>query len=748
MDNKELLENNHSDELEHINEHGHEHEHEHEHDHEHHHSHEHRHNHEHSHGHGHDHSHGHGHDHKHGGEEEDRTEILLRLGISLALFILVLLLDHVISPAFMGNRFINTLCYLVPYFIVGWDVIKEAFAGLFHGELLGEEFLMVLASAGAFATGENAEGCAVLLLYTVGEFCQDLAVDRSRRSIRDLMDLTPAFARLEEADGTLRQVDPGQLRIGDRIVVLAGERIPVDGTVLSGTSMIDTSSMTGEPVPRKASEGSAVISGCINGEGRLVIRADKEYKNSTAARVMELTEQAADRKSATENFITRFARIYTPAVVGLAVLLALIPPLVTGDPFLLWIRRACTFLVISCPCALVISVPLGFFGGIGAAGRNGILVKGSNYLEALSRVTVFVSDKTGTLTKGEFRIVKAILPDGKTVDLDPDRMDTAPEGVSEETYAQVLKLISAAALAERDSTHPIAKSILEAADAAGISGNVPSDMAGAPFAGAVSELNTSEDTQRTGSSENTQRTGTYITGRGMHAVTEDGTDLLAGSRKLMAEQGVDCPEVQESGTQVYVAADRCWLGTLIINDRIKSEAAEALQQMRQAGIKKAFLLTGDTAEAALPVQNALGLNGVRSQLLPQEKVEVLEDMLEAMDGQGRLLYAGDGINDAPVLARADIGAAMGSLGSDAAIEAADVVIMDDDLRRIPLAMNIARKTVSVCRQNIVFALAVKVLFLLLGALGYAGMWMAVFADVGVALLCILNSMRMTRYKNQ
>jgi len=711
-------------------------------EHEHHHEHECEHEHEHHHGHKHHHEHDEdcchgdgcrcGHDHEHGMDEEELKSEKKKLIIAGSIFIVLLIVDKIFQPAFLQNRIVNTVCYLIPYLIVGWDVIKEAFENLIHGELLGEEFLMTVASLAAFAVGENAEAAAVLVLYSAGELFQGYAVHRSRRSVRELMDLAPEHANLLANDGdAFTQVKPEELNIGDRIAVLPGERIPVDGTVLSGSSMIDTSSMTGEAVPRHAGEGDTIVSGCINGSGKLTVRVDKTYENSTVARVMELTEHASDRKSSTENFITKFARVYTPAVVIGAVILAVIPPLVTRTAFLPWLERACTFLVISCPCALVISIPLSFFGGIGAAGRAGILVKGSNFMEALTHLAVFASDKTGTLTKGEFRVTQILLPDGRTVSFPTEDADA-------------LRILRLAAEAEAWSDHPIAVSIREAVS---VNRDVPS------WTFSANRDTPSANRERPSCAFSVKRerpscpNSEYVAGRGMR-LTADGRVILAGNRLFLEEQGIALPEAKESGTCVYVAEDGNYLGRITISDSVKPEAVRCIKELKELGVRKTVLLTGDSADAARTVRETLGLDDVRHSLLPQDKVTAVEELLSALGKEEKLLYAGDGINDAPVLARADIGVAMGSLGSDAAIEAADVVIMDDHVEKIPKAVRIAKKTVRICRQNIVFALLVKFSFLILGAFGFANMWMAVFADVGVAFLCILNSMRMLAYKEE
>ena len=689
--------------------HGHE-----DHDHDHHedgccHGHEHEHHHEHDHGHEHHHDHGHEHHHGHEhGEEEDLSGEKKKLLLAGAIFTALLLLEHAVKAPFMENRLVNMILYMIPWLIAGFDVIKEAAESLVHGELLGEEFLMAIASLGAFVTGENAEAAAVLLFYSFGELLQDIAVDRSRDSIKDLMNIAPEYANLCAEDGSFAKVDPDVLKIGDLVAVLPGERIPVDGTVTAGDSMVDTSSLTGESVPKSVHPGDSVISGCINGSQDLRVRVDKEYRNSTVSKVLELTEEASDRKSPTEDFIARFARVYTPVVVGLALLLCIVPPVFTGAPFLMWLRRACTFLVISCPCALVISIPLSFFGGIGAASRKGILVKGSGFLEALTHVKTFASDKTGTLTEGSFRPVKVMLPDGAVTSFSALRDSGREEDVR--------SLFEKAALAESLSTHPIAESIREAASSLGISGKV---------------------------SENADASVENLSGRGVKLHLSESV-ILAGNEKLLSEEGVSFMPCREAGTLVYVAENGVFAGVIVIADTVKASAAAAISDLKALGVTRTVMLTGDRKAPAEQIKAATGLSEVYCELLPQDKVAVLEKLIGELSDGEKLLYAGDGINDAPVLKRADIGLAMGSMGSDAAIEAADVVLMDDDIAKIPAVIRIAKKTVRLSRQNIAFALSVKVLFLILGALGISGMWMAVFADVGVALLCVLNAMRSLR----
>lgn len=631
-------------------------------------------------------AHEHGHEHEHGEEENGRGK-KVRLVLAIVIFGILLLLEHVVKLPILKNRWVNLICYLVPYLLCGTGVIREAAGGILHGEVLDENFLMFLASVGAFFVGENAEAAAVFLFYGIGEMFEDYAVDKSHDSIRALLDIVPQTAHRLEGDGTLVTLDPKDLKAGDIIQILPGERIPVDCEVREGSSRVDTSSMTGESVPQGAGPGDSLISGYVNGPGTLQCLVQKEYRDSTVARVLELTEEAADRKSETENFITKFARVYTPIVVGAAVLLCVIPPLLAGQPFSEWLRRACTFLVISCPCALVVSVPLSFFAGLGTASANGILIKGSNYLEALSGMRTLASDKTGTLTKGEFKVQK-VMP---------------AAGVSEE------ELMKKACTAESLSDHPIALSILAEAK------------------GEYPKADRSE----------------YLSGKGL-VVKAGSSELLAGNDALMEQYGVPFEKTKEAGTLVRVAENGKYLGTVLIADSVKPEAKEALEKLRQLGVKKIALLTGDNETAAEAVREELGLDEVHASLLPEGKITELEKLKQKAEGM--LGYVGDGINDAPVLKRADVGISMGCLGSDAAIEAADVVIMDDDLLKIPKAMRLAGDTMKIAKQNIVFALFIKVLFLILGAFGITGMWMAVFADVGVTVLCILNSMRMLAWK--
>lgn len=625
---------------------------------------------------------------------------LKQILIGLSVFAVLMVVEHTCGfPGVLGTRWGELVLYLIPYLIAGRDVVKKCLLGIKNRQLLDECFLMTLATMGAFVTGENSEAVAVMLFYQVGEWFQSYAVGKSRKSITELMDIAPDFANVERADGSIEEVDPEEVQIGDTLVIRAGEKIPVDGTVLEGQSMVNTSALTGESVPRSAVPGDQIISGCINGEGLLKIRAEKKYEDSTVAQILELVENASSKKSKTENFITRFARYYTPIVVAGAVILALIPPIFAGN-WMNWMMRACTFLVISCPCALVISVPLSFFGGIGAASNIGVLVKGSNYLEQMAHLDTVVSDKTGTLTEGVFHVTRVV----------------PAEGVSEET------VLRNAAIVESLSTHPIAKSIQAAYTE-------------------VLEPGLARDARN-------------VSGQGLIAKVGDST-VCVGNKRLMEENGIDYREIQDGeSTVVYVAADGKFQGAILISDEIKDSAVKAIREMKQEGVRHVVMLTGDRKGIAEAVAEKLSVDEFRAELLPAGKVQAVEELLARMsgdkkdgsNGKKKLAFIGDGINDAPVLSRADVGIAMGSMGSDAAIEAADVVIMDDDIGKIPRTIRIARQTVGIAYQNIAFALFIKILFLILGALGIIGMWWAVFADVGVAVICILNSMRMLKRK--
>lgn len=585
---------------------------------------------------------------------------------------------------------LRLLLFLAPFALVGWDVLWRAVRNIAHGQIFDENFLMALATVGAFFLGEYPEGVAVMLFYQIGELFQSYAVGRSRKSIATLMDIRPDYANIE-VDGKLTQVDPNDVSVGDTIVVKPGEKVPLDGVVLDGVSALNTAALTGESLPRDVQPGDSVISGCINQSGLLHIRVNRVFGESTVSKILDLVENSSSKKAKSENFITKFARYYTPVVVIFAALLALLPPLILGGGWGDWVQRALIFLVISCPCALVISVPLSFFGGIGGASKCGILVKGSNYLEALAQTELIVFDKTGTLTHGTFQVT-AIHPD----DISENR------------------LLEFAALAESYSDHPISLSLKAAY--------------GQPL-----------DASRVTDSEE-------LAGRGVRAVV-DGTTVYAGNDKLMKEIGAAWHDCHHTGTIVHVAVGGRYAGHIVISDEIKADAADAVRALKKQGIHKTVMLTGDSKAVGEQVAQQLGLDAAYTQLLPADKVAQVEKLLREKTPHGKLAFVGDGINDAPVLSRADIGIAMGALGSDAAIEAADVVLMDDSPSKIAVAMKISQKTLRIVRQNIVFALGVKLLVLLLGALGMANMWEAVFADVGVSVIAILNAMRALKTKN-
>ncbi|SFG14020.1 heavy metal translocating P-type ATPase [Oribacterium sp. WCC10] len=635
--------------------------------------------------------------------EKKLKKELYKILLGTAIFFVLLVLEKTHTfPVVFENRLISFLLFLVPYFISGFSVVKKALLGIKNRQPMDESLLMTIATIGAFATGENSEAVAVMVFYQVGEWFQKYALGKSRKNIADLMDIVPEEATVEREDGSVEILDPDNVEVGDIIVIKAGDRIPVDGEIISGESMINTAALTGESVPRSVRAGDQIISGCINGDGLLRIRAIKAFEDSTVSKILELVENASEKKSKTENYITRFARVYTPIVVYAAIALAVIPSIITRDPAT-WFYRACTFLVVSCPCALVISVPLAFFGGIGAASSNGVLIKGSNYLELLAKLHTVVSDKTGTLTEGNFKVTDVIPEDGV------DR-------------AELLRL---SAMAEGMSTHPIAISIREE-----LVQQLPEYAL---------DMNTVTDTEN-------------ITGQGIIASVE-GKKIYIGNDKLMKTYGIPFGEVSDPAATIsYVAVQEDsgikFLGAILIKDRVKKEAAEAIAGMKKEGVKNVVMLTGDRKVVGEAVAKELAVDNVYTGLLPGDKVSKLEELMTDLHkiknraGEMVLAFIGDGINDAPVLARADVGIAMGSIGSDAAIEAADVVIMDDDLRRIPKTVRIARKTVGISNQNIAFALLVKILVLILGALGIANMWAAVFGDVGVSVLCIMNSMRL------
>ena len=604
---------------------------------------------------------------------EKQKKMLGRIIAAFVLFVALLIAEHT-GMLENVNVWIQFVVYLVPYLIIGYDIVYKAVRNISHGQVFDENFLMMVATVGAFGVQEFSEAVAVMLFYQVGELFKSYAVGKSRQSISAMMDICPEYANIEQ-NGVLTQVDPDDVEVGDIIVIKPGERIPLDGVVIEGESLVDTAALTGESVPRSAKAGDEIISGCVNGSGTLKVKVTKEFDDSTVAKILELVENASSKKAKVENFITKFAKYYTPVVTIGAVVLALVPPLVLGGGFAEWIQRACIFLVISCPCALVISVPMGFFGGIGAASKVGVLVKGSNYLEAVAEMTTIVFDKTGTLTKGEFKVAQI-----------------QPQGMTE------TELLEIAALGEGYSTHPIANSIRESY------GKTP-------------------DMKRT---ENANE----IAGHGI-SITVDNKAVLIGNEKLMKKEGIAYTPCQSGGTVVYVACDGKFAGTLVISDTVKDGAKEAISAMKQVGVKKCVML---------------GIDEVHAELLPADKVAQVERLLMEKPKKEKLAFVGDGINDAPVLTRADIGIAMGSMGSDAAIEAADVVLMDDDVRKIASIVRISRKTLSIVKQNIVFALGVKAIVLLLGAFGAANMWEAVFADVGVSVIAILNSMRALKEK--
>ena len=605
-----------------------------------------------------------------------QKRMLFRVLASAVLFAVALLLPT--------EGWLRLFTFLIPYAVIAWDVLWRAVRNIAHGQVFDENFLMSLATVGALATGEYPEAVFVMLFYQVGELFQSYAVDQSRKSITSLMDIRPDYANIE-VDGQLRQVDPEDVAVGDTIVIKAGERIPLDGVVLEGTSNVDTAALTGESLPREAQPGDDVISGCVNLSGLLRVRVTKAFEESTVAKILDLVENSSSKKAKAENFITKFARYYTPAVVLAAVALALLPPLFTSIQWVDSIQRALNFLVVSCPCALVISVPLSFFGGIGGASKNGILVKGGNYLEVLAKTELVVFDKTGTLTRGVFHVT-AIHPD----------------------HCGEAQLLELAALAESYSDHPISRSLKEAYG---------------------KEL----DASRVSNVEE-------LSGRGVRA-TVDGRQICAGNDKLMEDIGVSWHPCHRVGTTVHVASDGVYLGHIVISDEVKPDAKEAITALKACGVRRTVMLTGDAKAVGESVAQELGLDEVHTQLLPADKVTRVEALLGEVSPKGALAFVGDGINDAPVLSRADIGIAMGGLGSDAAIEAADIVLMDDKPSKLADAIRIARRTLAIVRQNIVFALAVKFLVLALSAAGVANMWEAVFADVGVSVIAILNAMR-------
>lgn len=649
-------------------------------------------------------------------QKKDLKMILLAGVLYAAVIIICAAVDFQKAAGKWGGIAIEFFLFAVPYALISKSVYKKAWSNIKAKDIFDENFLMLVATVGAIGTGEFSEAVAVMLFYQVGELFQSIAVNKSRQSVSELMDIMPEYANLLKSDGETVQADPEDVLVGETIVVRPGERIPLDCRVKSGESMIDTSALTGESVPRRAVKGDEIISGCINGEGVLYAEVLKTYDNSTVSRILELVESASERKAPTERFITRFAHYYTPAVVFAAIALAFIPPFFTGglDSLSVWLYRACTFLVVSCPCALVISVPMSFFGGIGAASNNGILVKGSNYLEALAKMETIVFDKTGTLTKGEFKVT-SVQPEG----------DISAE-----------KLLGAVAAAESFSTHPVAAAIR--AEAAVV----------------CSSVSTTEIVNENNSSNYNLNVSNIseIAGHGVKAVV-DGKTVCAGNEKLMNSIGIDVSTVKEkiasspaeaAGTVIFAAFENTFAGYIIIADSVKKTTPEAISRLKKLGAKRTVMLTGDKREVAEAVAQETGVDEFRAELLPADKVSRLEELLEEQKNAGKgaqTAFVGDGINDAPVLMRSDIGIAMGRMGSDAAIEAADVVIMDDNIMRVSLAVKIARRTMRIVRQNIIFAIGVKFAILVMTAFGYANMWWAVFGDVGVAVIAILNAMR-------
>ena len=616
----------------------------------------------------------HCHSHEHHATQ-DKTRVY-RLIIAFVIF--------AVAMIFHFAGFVKAAAFVIAYLIAGWDVLFKAAKNILKGDFFDENFLMGIATLGAFAIKEYPEAVMVMVLYQLGEFLQDIAVEKSKRSITELMDIRPDYANIVDSNGEIIKKSPSEVSIGDVIIVKTGEKIPLDGTVIEGKAAVDTSALTGESVPRELKENDTAISGCINTNGLLKIRVEKEFGESTVSKILELVEHASSKKAKAENFITKFARYYTPIVVFGAAALAIIPPVLTGEPFSLWFSRALTFLVISCPCALVISVPLGFFAGLGGASKCGILIKGSSYLELLSKPDSVIFDKTGTLTKGTFKVTQIV-----------------PKNIEKD------ELLRYAAIAEKYSNHPIAVS-LKAAYA--------------------QEINPSEvkDIEE-------------IAGNGVKAAVDNAV-ILAGNAKLMDKFNVQYTKAPEAGTIVYAAKDGQYIGYIVISDEIKEDSESAIKQLKKLA-KQTVMLTGDSASAAQYTAKKLGIDKVYSELLPADKVEKTEEIINQKQAGGSVIFVGDGINDAPVLTRADIGIAMGAMGSDAAIEAADIVIMDDKPSKIPAAIKIAQNTMNIVKQNIVFAIGVKLLFLLLGAMGFITMWGAVFADVGVALIAVLNSLR-------
>jgi Cd2+/Zn2+-exporting ATPase len=625
----------------------------------------------------------HEHDHHHH-DHDDPRKMLHFIIPSLLLFIIGIVLRYYYN---YDNAFVLGI-FVVSYLLVGWKVLRNAFVNSIHGNVFDENFLIAIATLGAFAIREYPEAVGVMLFYTVGEFFQDLAINRSRRSIKALLALKAEYANLKVGDKIVK-VKPEELKVGDIIIIKPGERVPVDGIIIEGSSNVDTSALTGESVPRTVKEGGEILSGMVNLSGLLIVKVTKELKESTISRILELVENASARKAKTEKFITRFAHYYTPAVVGLAALIALIPPLAFGESFSDWLYRALVLLVISCPCALVLSIPLGYFGGIGKSAREGILVKGSNFLDALSKATIVAFDKTGTLTKGVFKVTK---------------IETR-NGFSEE---EILKF---AALAEAHSNHPIAKAIKEA------------------YGKEINEAQIKEHEE--------------ITGHGVRAKI-DKTEIMVGNDRLLHKFDIEHDTCHVKGTVAHVVVNRKYAGYIVISDEIKEDAPKAVRELKRLGVKKVIMVTGDSKDVAEEIARQIGLDEFYAELLPEDKVRVIEELEKKKGSNDTIVFVGDGINDAPVIARADVGVAMGALGSDAAIETADIVIMDDKPSKLPTGIKTARKTQRIVWQNIIFALGVKLAFISLGILGEATMWEAVFADVGVALIAVFNAIRILK----
>ena len=586
-------------------------------------------------------------------------------------------------------QIISTILFIISYLIVGYPILQKAFKNIKRGKIFDENFLMTIATLGALAIGELPEAVAVMLFYQVGELFQSFAVDKSRKSVKELMDIRPDYANVER-EGNLQKVDPENVKIAEIIIIKPGEKIPLDGIIVDGESSLNTVALTGESMPANVKQGDEVLSGCVNNTGLLKVKVTKEFGESTVSKILELVENASSRKSKSEAFISQFAKYYTPVVVIIALVLAILPPIILGQPFTTWIYRALTFLVVSCPCALVVSIPLSFFGGIGASSKIGVLVKGSNYLEALSNIEIIVCDKTGTLTEGKFKV-----------------QNINPTGVTEE---ELLKLAS---YAENYSTHPIALSIKEA-------------------------YGKKIDTKKISDVKE-------ISGKGVKA-TINGEEILVGNAKLMKEYKIDLPENNKN--QIYVSRNNNYIGSIEVSDKIKDDSYKAVKELKKHNVKKIVMLTGDKDEVSKEVSQELGLDEYHSELLPQDKVKIVEELMKNKGEKSKLLFVGDGINDAPVLALSDIGVAMGGLGSDAAIEAADIVIMTDEPSKIAEAINVSKRTMKIVKENIVFALTVKVLVLILASVGIATMWAAVFADVGVSVLAILNALRILKVKNK